>query len=135
MARKPPKLIIEANGEKIEGSFVLIGNGRFYGGPVTFFRDARIDDGLLDVMIFKNQSHLDIARYLAHIIVGQHGRLGDVKYLQTKKLHVESEEAVPVEVDGELMAELPITFRIAAKKLRVVVPRGKGGAEQAVEER
>ncbi len=126
MARKPPKLIVEADGEKIEGSFVLIGNGRFYGGPVAFFRDARIDDGLLDVLIFKNQSHLDIARYLAHILVGQHGRLGDVKYLQTRKLHVESEEAVPVEVDGELTAELPITFRVAAKKLRVVVPRGKG---------
>lgn len=123
MARKPPRLMIEVDGEKMEGSFVLIGNGRFYGGPVTFFRDAHIDDGLLDVLIFKNTSHLDIARYLAHILVGQQERLGDVKYFQAKKLHVESEEAVPVEVDGELTAELPITFRIASKKLRVVVPK------------
>jgi diacylglycerol kinase (ATP) len=125
MARKPPILRIQANGEEILGSFVLIGNGRFYGGPLPFFRDARFDDGLLDVLIFKNQSHLDIARYLAHILVGQQGRLGDVTYLQTKKLHVSSEADVPVEVDGELAAELPITFRIASKKLRVLVPQVK----------
>ena len=128
MARKPPVLHVEADGESIDGSFVLIGNGRFYGGPLPFFRDARFDDGLLDVLVFKNQSHLDIARYLAHILVGQHSRLGDVRYLQTKKLHVSSEVAVPVEVDGELAAELPMTFRISSRKLRVLVPHKKGSA-------
>lgn len=122
MAQKPPRLRIVADGQSLEGSFVLIGNGRYYGGPVAFFRKARIDDGLLDVLIFKNQGHLDVARYLAHILTGQHSRLRDVKYLQTRKLHVESEESVPVEVDGELVAELPMTFRIASKKLRVLVP-------------
>ena len=122
MARKPPLLRIETDDQKLEGSFVLIGNGRYYGGPVAFFRKARIDDGLLDVMVFKSQSHLDVARYLAHIFTGQHSRLGDVKYLQTRKLHVESDESVPVEVDGEVVSELPITFRVASKKLRVLVP-------------
>jgi YegS/Rv2252/BmrU family lipid kinase len=121
-ARKPPRLLVEANGTTVEGSFVLIGNGRFYGGPVAFFPDGQIDDGLLDVLIFQNLGYLDIARYLGHVLVGQHTRLSDVKYFQTKKLHVKSEEHVPVEADGELAAELPVTFRIAAKKLRVVVP-------------
>ena len=32
-ARKPPRLIIEAGGTAREGSFVLVGNGRYYGGP------------------------------------------------------------------------------------------------------
>ncbi len=121
-ARKPPRIIVEANGNTLEGSFVLIGNGRFYGGPVAFFPDSRIDDGLLDVLVFQNQSYLDIARYLGHVLVGQHTRLSDVEYFQTKKLHVSSPDHVPVEADGELAAELPVTFRIAAKKLRVVVP-------------
>ena len=52
----------------------------------------------------------------------RHTTLSDVEYFQSRKVHVKSEESVPVEVDGELSTELPVTFRIASKKLRVCVP-------------
>lgn len=126
-ARKPPRLVVEADGVGREGSFVLIGNGRYYGGPVAVFKDARIDDGKLDVLIFKNLGYLDIARYLGTIFMGKHTGLSDVEYFQTKKAVVRSEEDVPVEVDGEVAARLPVTFRISSRKLRVVVPLTPGG--------
>src|SRR4051812_29924734 len=44
-ARKPPVIIADCDGRVLEGSFVLIGNGRFYGGPIPFFSRARVDDG------------------------------------------------------------------------------------------
>jgi diacylglycerol kinase family enzyme len=121
-ARKPPRLCVEANGTTVEGSFVLIGNGRYYGGPVQFFSDARIDDGLLDVLVFQKMGHLDIARYLGTVLFGTHTSLPDVLYFQTSKLRVHSDEEVPVEVDGELSTTLPVTFRIASRKLRVLAP-------------
>ncbi|MGV3531669.1 MAG: diacylglycerol/lipid kinase family protein, partial [Chthoniobacteraceae bacterium] len=71
---------------------------------------------------FQNLGYLDIARYLGHVLVGQHTRLSDVQYFQASKLHVSSEDQVPVEADGELAAELPVQFEVAGKKLRVVVP-------------
>ncbi len=124
-ARKPPRLIVEADGVIREGSFVLIGNGRYYGGPVAFFKDARIDDGKLDVLIFKNLGYLDIARYLATVFMGKHTTLPDVEYFQTKRAVVRSDEEVPVEVDGEVVTMLPVTFRVSSRKLRVVVPVGR----------
>jgi YegS/Rv2252/BmrU family lipid kinase len=124
-AQTPPRLFVEADGHVREGSFVLIGNGRYYGGPVAFFKDARIDDGKLDVLIFKNLAYLDIARYLANVFMGKHTTLHDVEYFQTKKAVVRSDEDVPVEVDGEVVARLPVTFRISSRKLRVVVPVGR----------
>jgi YegS/Rv2252/BmrU family lipid kinase len=126
-ARKPPRLFVEADDQVREGSFVLIGNGRYYGGPVAFFKDARIDDGKLDVLIFKNLAYLDIARYLATVFMGKHTEQPDVEYFQTKKATVRSDEDVPVEVDGEVVASLPVTFRISSRKLRVVVPVGREG--------
>jgi diacylglycerol kinase (ATP) len=122
-ARKPPRLIVESDDRVLEGCFVLIGNGRFYGGPIEFFKKARVDDGLLDVLVFKKMGHLDLARYFAHILVGKHAGLADVEYFQAKKVQVRSDEAVPVEVDGELASELPVTFRISSKKLRVAAPK------------
>jgi diacylglycerol kinase (ATP) len=124
-ARKPPRIFVEADDEVREGSFVLIGNGRYYGGTLAFFKDARIDDGKLDVLIFKNLAYLDIARYVANVFIGKHTDLPDVEYFQTKKAVVRSEEEVPVEVDGELVGSLPVTFRISSRKLKVVVPVGR----------
>ena len=124
-ARKPPRIYVEADDEVREGSFVLIGNGRYYGGPLAVFKDARIDDGKLDVLIFKNLAYLDIARYITNIFIGKHTDLPDVEYFQTKKAVVRSEEDVPVEVDGEVVGSLPVTFRISSRKLKVVVPVGR----------
>jgi YegS/Rv2252/BmrU family lipid kinase len=120
-ARTPPKLIIEAGGVKSEGSFVLIGNGRYYGAKIVLFPKARVDDGLLDVLIFKNIGYLDIAKYLAGILIGRHTGMDGVEYFQVSEVTVCSESEVPVEVDGELYGALPVTFRVAGK-LRLCVP-------------
>lgn len=120
-ARKPPRLHVKSTGHSCEGSFVLIGNGRYYGGPFTIFKHAQLDDGLLDVLVFKNLGYLDIVRYLQAIIFGTHTKLPDVEYFQTKKVSLRSEEAVPVEVDGEVIENLPVTFRLAPRALKVFV--------------
>ena len=120
-ARTPPKLAVEAGGRISEGSFVLIGNGRYYGAKITLFPKARVDDGLLDVLIFKNIGYLDIAKYLAGVLVGRHTGMDGVEYFQVSEATVRSEGDVPVEVDGELSGALPVTFRVAGK-LRLCVP-------------
>lgn len=120
-ARTPPKLVVEAGGVKSEGSFVLIGNGRYYGAKIVLFPKARVDDGLLDVLIFKNIGYLDIAKYLAGVLIGRHTGMDGVEYFQVSEATVRSEQEVPVEVDGELSGVLPVTFRIAGK-LHLCVP-------------
>jgi diacylglycerol kinase (ATP) len=120
-ARKPPELVVEASGRTLKGSFVLVGNGRYYGGPFKFFKEALYDDGKLDVLIFKNTGYLDIARYLGMMLIGSHTDLADVEYFQTESALVTSAQDVPVEVDGEVVAKLPVRFRISSKKLRVIV--------------
>ncbi len=122
-ARKPPRLVVEAEGAALlEGSFVLVGNGRLYGGPFVLFKDARIDDGKLDVLVFKNLGYLDIVRYLHAILMGSHPDLHDVEYFQTTRVTVRSDAEVPVEVDGEVIGSVPITFTVSPKNFRVIAP-------------
>lgn len=122
-SRKPPRLTIRtAEGTTHDGSFVLVGNGRFYGGPFPVFPEARSHDGLLDVILFQNLGYLDIARYLQAIFFRFQHQLHDVVSLQTRRLHVSAEPPVPVEVDGEVVAETPIDFHFHPKPLRIVAP-------------
>ncbi|MEI8341884.1 MAG: diacylglycerol kinase family protein [Verrucomicrobiota bacterium] len=121
-ARKPPRMTIQYDGGSLQGSFVLIGNGRFYGGPFVVFKNAKIDDGLLDVIVCKNIGYLDVIRYMHAALFGEHINQPDVEYFQTRSVSVSSEEPVPVEVDGDVIGNLPLTFGFSPHKLRVLAP-------------
>jgi diacylglycerol kinase (ATP) len=120
-ARQPPKLFIESENTAVdEASFVLIGNGRLYGGPFPFFKHAVIDDGLFDVVLFKRLGYLEIIKYLQDVVFSSDIRVPDVEYFQTQHLRVTSAQDVPLELDGELAGNCPIEFRIQEKGLRVL---------------
>jgi diacylglycerol kinase (ATP) len=122
-SRPPPHLLIQSeNAGTREGSFVLIGNGRLYGGPFPFFKRAAIDDGLLDVLVFKRVSYFDIIRYLQGVIFSSSINIAEVEYFQTARLRVSSPQEVPVEVDGELIGVCPVEFRMGERSLRVLAP-------------
>jgi len=122
-ARQPPKLFIESENSSVrEGSFVLIGNGRLYGGPFPFFKQAVMDDGLFDVVVFKRLGYLEIIKYLQDVVFSSEIRVPEVEYFQTESLHVASEQDVPLELDGELAGNCPVDFQIQKKLLRVLAP-------------
>ncbi len=122
-AREPPLLRIESeHAVTEEGSFVLVGNGRLYGGPFPFFKQAVIDDGLLDVLVFKRLNYLQMIRYLQDVIFSSQITSPEVEYFQTPTLRVSSEDAVPVEIDGELIGNCPVEFTIKRHGLRVLAP-------------
>lgn len=122
-ARVPPRLTIESENASIdEGSFVLIGNGRLYGGPFPFFKHALIDDGLFDVVVFKRLGYLEIIKYLQNVLFSSEIRTSEVEYFQTRQLRVASDQAVPVELDGELVGNCPVEFRVQKRSLRVLTP-------------
>jgi diacylglycerol kinase (ATP) len=123
-ARQPPKLFIESEHTAVEeGSFVLIGNGRLYGGPFPFFKHAIIHDGLFDVVVFKRLGYLEIVKYLQDVVFSSDIKAPEIEYFQTRQLRITSEQDVPLELDGELAGSCPIDFRIRKRALRVLAPR------------
>ncbi len=122
-SRRPPRLLIEAEEARTEeGSFVLVGNGRLYGGPFPFFKHAVLDDGLLDVLVFKQIGYLDLLKCLQNVIFTSGITTREVEYFQTRRLRVSSAEEVPVELDGELADGCPVEFTAGARRLRVLAP-------------
>jgi YegS/Rv2252/BmrU family lipid kinase len=122
-ARQPPKLFIESENAPVDdGSFVLIGNGRLYGGPFPFFKHASIDDGLFDVVVFKRLGYLEIIKYLQDVVFSSDIHVPEIEYFQTRRLRITSEQDVPVELDGELAGNCPVEFRIDERALRVLAP-------------
>jgi diacylglycerol kinase (ATP) len=120
---RPPRLrVIREGYNPVEGSFVLVGNGRFYGGPFPLFREADMQDGLLDVYVFKYMNYLHLMRYFRGMLFGSLASFSDVTHFKAKKLRVEANRHVPLEADGELAGHSPVEFTVKRRKLRVLVP-------------
>lgn len=121
-----PEISLELDGsEKVTGSFVLIGNGRFYGGPFTVFHKASMSDGLLDLCVFQSRAPLDLLVYLQAVLRGVHHKTTGIIYRHAHEVAVTSPSPVPVEVDGEFVGCLPGLLRVEPAALRILVPAQK----------
>jgi diacylglycerol kinase (ATP) len=122
---------LNGTGPRAAGAAVLVGNGRFYGGPFALFPKARMDDGLLDVCVFESCGYLDVLRYGQGILRGAHIHLGDVEYFQAERLVCTAPGTTPFELDGEDAGDAPVTFSIVPRALQVIVPKSDGGRKHA----
>jgi diacylglycerol kinase (ATP) len=122
-AEKPPRLRVTSDGHApVEGSFVVVGNGRLYGGPFALFKEADMQDGLLDVCVFRHMNYLHLMRYFRGTLFGSLAKFTDVDYFKARSLRVEANREVPFEADGELVGHAPVDFSVRRRKLRMIVP-------------
>jgi diacylglycerol kinase (ATP) len=112
-------LRVEAAGlPPMDGVWVLVGNGRFYGGPFPVFPRAKNDDGLIDVLVFRAIGALDIAKYLLGVPLGWHTRFDGVSYLQTEAVTVKG--GAGFELDGEFAGRADVEFLVKPRAIRLV---------------
>ena len=104
--------------------FIAIGNARSYGGGMKVTPRATIDDGLLDICVVSKMNKLKLLGWVPTIFFGEHLRLKEVEYFQTKQLQVESQRRLDVYADGECAAQTPVGIGLIRRGLRVIVPSG-----------
>lgn len=117
-----PKITVKAEDQSATGELVLAGNGRFYGGSLPVFPDAKLDDGLLDVCIFPRVCWTLIARYAIGFVTGRPLTPRDARVLRVPRARLRAAAAVPFEVEGDLCGSLPVELGLARGVLRVAAP-------------
>ena len=99
----------------------VVANGRFLGGGFKAAPEANILDGLLDVVILKESSNLEMIENFLNIKDGDYTNEGDIFYRQAKKVSIKSKENrdIPVTIDGEPIGILPATFEVLQNALTI----------------
>ena len=108
----------------VNGYLVAAGNVQFYGpGWFPFHPRARIDDGLLDLIVIRTRDKLELMRIASQVLTRTHLRNPNVEYFQSRDLvRVDSLEGpVPMHADCELVGQSPTNeLGIDAAALTVV---------------
>ena len=104
------------------GEAVLIGNGHLYGGNHPIFHRARLDDGLLDICIFRRLNARTLAQASLAILTGNWHKVSGIDYLQSRDFRLQAEHPTPLELEGDSAGQLPAHFHITPHRVRVLHP-------------
>jgi YegS/Rv2252/BmrU family lipid kinase len=99
---------------------VVVANGQFFGGGMKVSPRSYPGDGLLEVQIShgpKSEAFTQIPK----IYRGEHVPHPHIKELRGREITVESDVALPVEGDGEVLGTTPATFRVVPEVLALKI--------------
>lgn len=123
---RPIPVSLRSRDMTIDGDILMfiITNTRSVGGFRSLAPRARVDDGLLDVLVIHRQSLLDLVPLLLQLVNGDHLDNRKVSYFQTDRLELICRDScpVPLDVDGEPGPVLPAVVEAIPQALRLLVP-------------
>lgn len=98
-------------------------NGQFFGGKMHVAPMAKIDDGMLDVVLFRDFTILDAFFKFHKIYSGSHLLDKNVHYVQAKKIRIEPTQKaiIEMEADGEHVGQLPATFELLSETISLII--------------
>jgi YegS/Rv2252/BmrU family lipid kinase len=110
--------------EKINGRFIglAVGNGSSTAGGMKLTPNAKLNDGLMDILFIHDMHVLKRLKTFPKIYSGKHIMLPEFGIRSCKTMTVSSDEPVLVSVDGEVIGQLPCMFEIIPAALKVRCP-------------
>ena len=118
--------VVHINGEIIDSkqTMICICNGRYYGGGFNPVPEADPCDGLLDVLLVKKVSRLQVAGVIGKYKNGQYRKLPKlIRHLRVKELKIICDKPTPINLDGELRMATEAAISVAPGKLRFFYPK------------
>lgn len=98
---------------------VIVLNGRT-AGNINLLSDSYVDDGLLDVIVFKAMPVKRTIPILFDILTGSDiNNHPEVACFKTKEIYIEGDISITTDIDGETGPELPLCIKCEPGALRI----------------
>lgn len=109
------------------GTVLVAANGHWIGGGIRVAPGARLDDGLLDVVVAGPFTRAGVVRIFPGMYAGRHVRHPQVQVIRTRKVLVEpaghlGRTPPEAHADGERIGPLPLVAEVHPGAVRVLAP-------------
>ncbi|MEW2630783.1 diacylglycerol kinase family protein [Streptomyces sp. NPDC048389] len=114
------RITVDGTSYERRGYTVVAANSGFYGFGRHIAPGARVDDGLLDVVVIRHGPKRLFFTMMNELKTGAHLARPEVEVLRGREVRVEADRDVPYGADGEVEAALPVTVRVQPGALNVI---------------
>lgn len=112
------RLEVDDNVIEQQMCFIEVMNSRKTGGEMLMAPEARIDDGLLDIVWVANINRRSLLRTFPRIFKGTHGINPAVHFLRGKKITITAPDHQVLLPDGDQLGATPVTIDILPRRVR-----------------
>ena len=118
--KRSATIIIDGKEYLNEYIFLLICNTIYTGNAMMAAPNARVDDGLLDVVILNKEiSRIELLKLLPTLFKGEHLKSPYVDYKIAKKIELKPRNDEILNIDGEIKNYTPVKIKILKHKLSI----------------
>jgi YegS/Rv2252/BmrU family lipid kinase len=100
---------------------IWVGNGRHFGGGMTVATDARIDDGMLDLVSLAPRGFWQLILSSPQLLWGHH-QDQRLRHWRGTEIEIRTRRPMPINTDGEVTTQTPAQIRVVPRALSVYVP-------------
>lgn len=102
--------------------FITMANGNYYGGGMNAAPKAIHDDGLFDFCIVDQIKRRQVPFLLPKFMKGKHEGLKVLTALRGRNMTIKSNQAIPLNIDGEVLLSDSISISIKEKAINLLLP-------------
>ena len=100
----------------------LVANAQLYAGITRMAPDAKVDDGLLDLVVLKGTGTWATAWHVARVLLRLHVHDPQTEIYRVSTLKIAAKK-MPLQVDGEPIGTTPVEISVLPRALKVLVPK------------
>jgi YegS/Rv2252/BmrU family lipid kinase len=116
------EVTVDGSTSAFSGYTVAVANNRAYGGGMFLAPAAELDDGRFDVVTVAGVGRLRFLANLPKVFKGTHVDEDEVAVRRGAEVTVDADRPFAVYGDGDHLTDLPATFRVVPRSLRVIAP-------------
>lgn len=116
------EVVIDGAPRSFTGYSVAVANSGVFGGGMFLAPDAKLDDGLLDVVMIGDLPKRTYLAALPKVFTGAHVHEPGVEICQAREVAFHADRPFNVQADGDPIADLPATVRVQPGALTVLAP-------------
>lgn len=114
----PYTLDLDGVTHQLDAMLVAVGNGPSFGGGLRITEGALLDDGLLDVVVIKPVSRVELVRTYPKLFSGTHVTHPQYEHFRARRVTVAAPGVVGY-ADGERIGSLPLTVECIPLAVKV----------------
>lgn len=100
---------------------MVVANGQYFGGGMKIAPNARLTDGMFDVIVLGDLGKLDLVRNVPRVYDGSHITHPKVSVSRASRLIATSPDRLLLQADGEVLGTAPADFTIIPRVLSLIV--------------
>jgi YegS/Rv2252/BmrU family lipid kinase len=121
---QPARFEVRADDEEcaFTGYMAAVANSGRFGGGMRLAPDARLDDGLLDLVMIEHIPRLQLLRATPKVFKGTHGSEPNVQMRKASSVRLAADRPFAVYADGDEVARTPAEVTALPRAINVRAP-------------